>query len=66
MNVAARHPRAAGARRGAFSWKSVTIYGFASMAGYDGQVTLPGYDNMSGIGSPSGQAFISALRAREK
>jgi hypothetical protein len=36
------------------------------MAGYDGQVTLPGYDNMSGIGSPSGQAFISALRAREK
>jgi subtilase family serine protease len=37
-----------------------------SMAGYTGQVTLPGYDNMSGIGSPSGQAFISALRAQEK
>jgi subtilase family serine protease len=37
-----------------------------SMAGYTGQVTLPGYGNMSGIGSPSGQAFISALRAQEK
>jgi subtilase family serine protease len=37
-----------------------------SMAGYTGQVTLPGYDNMSGIGSPSGQAFITALRALEK
>jgi hypothetical protein len=32
------------------------------MAGYTGQVTLKGYDNMTGIGTPRGQAFISALR----
>ena len=33
-----------------------------NMAGYTGQVTLKGYDNMTGIGVPAGQAFISALR----
>ena len=33
------------------------------MFGYTGQVTLPGYDNMSGIGTPAGQAFISGLRS---
>jgi subtilase family serine protease len=33
-----------------------------SMPGYSGQVTLPGYDNMSGVGSPNGQSFIAALR----
>jgi subtilase family serine protease len=33
-----------------------------SMSGYTGQVTLPGYDNMTGIGTPDGQNFISALR----
>jgi subtilase family serine protease len=32
------------------------------MAGYDGQVTLPGYDNMTGVGTPNGQNFINALR----
>jgi subtilase family serine protease len=31
--------------------------------GYAGQVTLKGYDNMSGLGTPDGQAFIKALRA---
>ncbi len=36
------------------------------MFGYTGQVTLKGYDNMSGIGSPSGQSFITALRSKEK
>jgi subtilase family serine protease len=36
------------------------------MFGYTGQVTLKGYDNMSGIGSPAGQSFITALRAKEK
>ena len=35
------------------------------MFGYSGQVTLPGYDNMSGIGTPAGQAFISGLRSIE-
>ena len=34
-----------------------------SMFGYTGQVTLPGYDNMSGIGTPNGAAFISGLRS---
>jgi subtilase family serine protease len=35
------------------------------MRGYLGQVTLPGYDNMTGIGTPRGQAFIRALRRLE-
>jgi subtilase family serine protease len=33
-----------------------------SMQGYDGQVTLKGYDNMTGIGTPNGDKFIRALR----
>ena len=33
------------------------------MFGYTGQVTLPGYDNMSGLGTPAGPAFISGLRS---
>ena len=33
-----------------------------NMAGYTGQVTVKGYDNMTGIGTPRGQAFIDALR----
>jgi subtilase family serine protease len=36
-----------------------------NMVGYTGQVTLKGYDNMTGIGTPNGQAFISALRSLE-
>jgi subtilase family serine protease len=36
-----------------------------AMAGYTGQVTLKGYDNMTGIGTPNGPAFISALRKLE-
>ena len=32
------------------------------MNGYGGQVTLPGYDNMTGVGTPAGQAFITRLR----
>ncbi|HEV2372284.1 MAG TPA: protease pro-enzyme activation domain-containing protein [Streptosporangiaceae bacterium] len=32
------------------------------MLGYNGQVTAKGYDNMTGVGSPNGQDFISALR----
>ena len=34
--------------------------------GYDGQVTLKGYDTMTGLGTPDGQYFINALRANEK
>jgi subtilase family serine protease len=33
--------------------------------GYQGQVTLKGYDNMTGIGTPNGQSFITALRNLE-
>jgi subtilase family serine protease len=36
-----------------------------AMFGYNGQVTLKGYDNMTGVGTPAGQAFISALRQIE-
>ncbi|HEX3513734.1 MAG TPA: protease pro-enzyme activation domain-containing protein [Trebonia sp.] len=34
-----------------------------SMTGYTGQVTAPGYDTMTGLGTPNGQQLISALRA---
>jgi subtilase family serine protease len=33
-----------------------------NMFGYTGQVTLQGYDNMTGVGTPNGQNFITALR----
>ena len=36
-----------------------------SMPFYTGQVTLKGYDNMTGIGTPRGQRFIRALRRLE-
>jgi len=36
-----------------------------NMPGYTGQVTLKGYDNMTGIGTPRGQQFIKALRGLE-
>jgi subtilase family serine protease len=36
------------------------------LPGYLGQVTLKGYDNMTGVGTPDGQAFITALRRLEK
>jgi subtilase family serine protease len=32
------------------------------MKGYTGQVTLPGYDNMTGLGTPDTPNFITALR----
>jgi subtilase family serine protease len=32
------------------------------MRGYTGQVTIPGYDNMTGLGTPDGPKFIAALR----
>ena len=38
----------------------------ATMAGYTGQVTLPGYDNMTGLGTPDGPNFIKALRKLER
>jgi subtilase family serine protease len=37
-----------------------------SMFGYTGQVTLRGYDNMTGVGTPRGQLFIRGLRAEER
>jgi len=33
-----------------------------SMPGYTGQVTAPGYDTMTGVGTPNGQKLIAALR----
>lgn len=33
-----------------------------SMIGYTGQVTLPGNDNMTGLGTPDGPRFIQHLR----
>jgi subtilase family serine protease len=36
-----------------------------AMAGYTGQVTQKGYDNMTGIGTPRGQVFLDALRKME-
>jgi subtilase family serine protease len=36
-----------------------------TMPQYQGQVTIKGYDNMTGIGTPHGQAFINALRRLE-
>jgi subtilase family serine protease len=36
-----------------------------NMFGYTGQVTIKGYDNMTGIGTPNGQQFINALRKVE-
>jgi subtilase family serine protease len=33
-----------------------------TMSGYTGQVTAPGYDTMTGVGTPNGQQFITALR----
>lgn len=35
------------------------------MAGHTGQVTLKGYDNMTGLGTPDGPIFIAALRRIE-
>ncbi len=34
-----------------------------TLASCHGQVTLPGYDNMTGIGTPAGAAFLSGLRS---
>lgn len=36
-----------------------------NMFGYLGQVTLKGYDNMTGLGTPNGQNFLTALRKIE-
>jgi subtilase family serine protease len=36
-----------------------------TLFGYTGQVTLKGYDNMTGIGTPNGQAFITGMRTLE-
>ena len=36
-----------------------------SMAGYTGQVTRPGYDTMTGVGTPNGPGFIAGLRRQQ-
>jgi subtilase family serine protease len=37
-----------------------------ALPGYTGQVTVKGYDNMTGVGTPNGQKFIADLRKLEK
>jgi subtilase family serine protease len=44
----------------------LNVQGTDKAKGYTGQVTLKGYDNMTGLGTPNGQAFITALRALER
>ncbi len=39
--------------------------GQSKAGGFAGQVTLKGYDNMSGLGTPAGQHFIAVLRKAE-
>jgi len=36
------------------------------MLNYFGQVTRPGYDTMTGLGTPAGQRFVTVLRQLEK
>ena len=38
-------------------------YQGSDLDGYTGQITARGYDNMTGIGTPNGQAFIAGVRA---
>jgi subtilase family serine protease len=38
----------------------------SEMHGYTGQVTQPGYDTMTGLGTPNGESFITALRALQE
>jgi hypothetical protein len=35
------------------------------MLNYFGQVTRPGYDTMTGLGTPAGQRFVTVLRRLE-
>jgi hypothetical protein len=42
------------------------VQGDDNAQGCTGQVTRKGYDNMTGLGTPNGQSFISALRSSEK
>lgn len=37
-----------------------------NLAGYTGQVTAKGYDNMTGIGTPRGQLFVRFMRKLER
>ena len=36
------------------------------MLNYFGQATRPGYDTMTGLGTPAGQRFVTVLRQLEK
>jgi subtilase family serine protease len=37
-----------------------------AMLNYFGQVTLPGYDTITGLGTPAGQRFVTVLRRLER
>ncbi|HEX3490983.1 MAG TPA: S53 family peptidase, partial [Streptosporangiaceae bacterium] len=43
------------------SGRALSVFDYQAR-GFTRQVTLKGYDNMTGLGSPNGQAFIAALR----
>jgi subtilase family serine protease len=45
---------------GAFDTESL------AMTDYTGQVARPGYDTMTGLGTPNGQSFITALRTLQE
>ena len=53
--------------RGVVASNSLTTFDDQSPSnfGYTGQVTLKGYDNMTGLGTPNGQVFINDLRRLE-
>jgi hypothetical protein len=56
---------ASGDRNCNFSGAGTLLNIFDDQPGPTGQVALRGYDNMTGLGSPDGQAFIAALRRLE-
>jgi subtilase family serine protease len=56
--------------RAGFATPAISIYGAPSVSIFDSQipkytsqVTAPGYDTMSGVGTPNGTAFIDGLRS---
>jgi subtilase family serine protease len=56
--------------RAGFAPKDISIYGAPSLSIFDSQlpqytsqVTAPGYDTMTGLGTPNGTFFINALRS---
>jgi hypothetical protein len=56
--------------RAGYAPAKISIYGAPSVSIFDSQlpkytsqVAAPGYDTMTGVGTPNGSAFINALRS---